>query len=86
MSKDCHKSKKLDALLGKHVRIEFFDGDINTGKLKVSPRRTGHYAIERAGKGDLEFRKTHVKRIEEVFNGRVVNYIFLDDIKGGKNG
>ena len=84
MSKDCHKSKKLDALLGKNVRIEFFDGDIDTGKLKVSPRRTGHYAIGRAGKGDLEFRKTHVKRVAEVPNGLKARYTITDEfLRGG---
>jgi len=84
MSKDCHKSEKLDALLGKDVRIEFFDGDIDTGKLKVSPRRTGHYAIERAGKGDLEFRKSHVKRITEIPNGLKAKYTITDEfLRGG---
>lgn len=82
-SRSCHKSAKLDALIGKRVMIIFFDDDVQEGKLKVSQNHKGRYSIERDGKGDLDFRKSHVKRIAEIPNGLKARYAITDDILRG---
>ena len=82
-SRNCHKSAKLDALIGKRVMIIFFDDDVQEGKLKVSQNHKGHYSIERDGEGDLDFRKSHVKRIAEIPNGLKARYTITDDVLRG---
>lgn len=57
-----HESNKLNALLGKKVRITFFDGDIAEGTLQRDMYRINHYHVE--GKDSITFRKSHVKKIE----------------------
>lgn len=59
-----HESEKLNALLGKRVKIVFFDGDEEIGILGRS-NYSQRYKITRNGKGDLCFYKTHVKSIKE---------------------
>lgn len=56
----CHESEKLNRLLGKNVRVVFFDGDIREGVL----RRSKYQAPYRVG--NLVFYKSHVIRVEEV--------------------
>ncbi len=61
-----HESEELNALLGKKVQITFFDNDIKTGILQRAEYKQGRYEVD-----NLSFRKTHVKKIEEVAgNGR----------------
>lgn len=62
MINKCHESKQLNALLGKTVRIVFFDDDVLTGELDKSGFGD-RYQISHK-KGVLTFRKTHVKRVE----------------------
>lgn len=61
-----HESAALNALLDKHIKIEFYDGDVRCGVLEKStaPHIEG-YAI-----GNLHFRKSHVKKILEARNGK----------------
>ena len=80
---NCHASAKLDALLGKRVMIVFFDDDVQEGKLKVCQNHKGCYSIERDGEGDLDFRKSHVKRIAEIPNGLKARYTITDEILRG---
>lgn len=58
-----HEDKRMNALLGKRVRILFFDGDTEEGILERS-EYSRRYALKRALKGTLCFYKSHVKKIE----------------------
>ena len=67
------RDKKLDALLGKKVQIEFTDGTFASGVLhwneRFTPETPYHsqvYMLERVTGGLLEFRKGHVKRVMRV--------------------
>lgn len=58
--KNCHESEQLNALLGKQVKITFFDDSVETGELKrgwMGYRYRVNYT---------EFYKSHVKKISEV--------------------
>ena len=55
----CHQDEKLNALIGKRVKITFFDGTVENGiLLRKFPYP---YQINY-----LAFFKSHVKKIEEV--------------------
>lgn len=69
--KDKHRSDKLDAMLGRNVRIYFTDGMRAEGVLGycekldlMHGRLPGEYFLQRP-QGDILFRKTHVKKIFE---------------------
>ena len=64
--KNCHKSEKLDALLGKKVKIIMYDGAIHTGVLRKDTY-SDRYRVERNGKGGLCFYKTHIRKVEEAW-------------------
>lgn len=55
-----HESKILNALLGKRVKIIFWDNSEACGTLKKSTIQQG-YAIE-----NLHFRKSHVKKVFQI--------------------
>lgn len=63
--KNVHESEKLNALLGKRVKIILFDNTIHTGILGKS-EYSGRYKLDRREmyKGALCFYKTHIKKIE----------------------
>lgn len=62
-----HESEKLNALLGKRVKIVLFDNTIHTGILGKS-EYSDRYKLDRRemriDRGDLCFYKTHIKKIE----------------------
>lgn len=63
--KNCHRSKELDALLGKRVKVVFKNGIVEIGVLgkdKYSER----YRVETRTCG-VCFRKTFVRKIEEAW-------------------
>lgn len=67
--KDIHRSARLDALIGKMVRIYFTDGSRGEGILGYSDRvditqglQAGEYFIRKPS-GNTVFRKSHVKKI-----------------------
>lgn len=59
-----HNSEKLNALLGKKVKLVLFDGCEHIGILEKSEHMPG-YKIVREYKGPIHFYKTHVKKIKE---------------------
>ena len=65
--KNVHKSEKLNALLGKRVKIVLFNNTIHTGILGKS-EYSDRYKLDRRemriDRGDLCFYKTHIKKIE----------------------
>lgn len=65
MKKYTHESEELNALLGKRVRIKFFDDDVLEGVLGKSMFRKNLYRIDH-NRGALTFRKSHVKKIEVI--------------------
>lgn len=64
MAKDIHRSKELDKYLGQKVKVTFWDNSIDEGILEYDVVRycKNKYSLNRR----LFFRKTHVKKIEEV--------------------
>ena len=62
MKKYSHESKELNALLGKKVKVTFFDGTTITGVLSRGTWKRDRYEI----KNSWTFRKSHVKKIEVV--------------------
>ena len=60
-----HESEKLNALLGKKVKIKMFDNREYIGILGRS-EYSKRYKIDRPYKGALHFYKTHIKKISEV--------------------
>lgn len=58
--KNCHESEQLNALLGKQVKITFFDDSTQTGELKRGEFRN-RYRVNYT-----EFYKSHIKKISEV--------------------
>lgn len=60
-----HESEKLNALLGKKVKIIMFDNREYCGILGRS-EYSKRYKIDRPYKGALHFYKTHIKKITEV--------------------
>lgn len=67
--RNVHESEKLNALLGKRVRIVLHDNTIHTGILGKS-EYSGRYKLDRREmyKGDLCFYKTHIKKVEVMHN------------------
>lgn len=64
---------RLDSLLGKKVKIEFTDGDVRAGTLGWNERMESPsymhpqmYFITTCTGMVVEFRKKHVKSVEEV--------------------
>lgn len=53
-----HESEKLNSLLGKKVKVKFYDDDIRIGILQKSKYHSGYYTID-----NLEFRKSHVVKV-----------------------
>ena len=64
--KNCHRSEKLEALLGKRVKVVLHDGSVYRGILGKDVY-SERYKIERNHKGAMSFYKTHVKKIEEMW-------------------
>lgn len=67
--KDIHRSEKLDAFIGRSVRVYFTDGSRHEGILGFSEKldinhgyRAGEYYLNKP-QGAVIFRKTHVKKI-----------------------
>lgn len=64
-----HESEELNALIGKRVRITFFDGQISAGVLEKDETNKGCYCIDALDSHGLPvkiiFRKTHVEKIED---------------------
>ncbi len=56
-----HESEELNALLGKKVKITFFDDTTIIGVLTRAEWKTDRYQVQ-----NWTFRKTHVKKIEVV--------------------
>ena len=65
MKKYTHEDEKLNSLLGKNVKIVFFDGKVYKGKLQRDKWGRSRYSIPCQG-GTLTFRKTHIKEVVEV--------------------
>ena len=63
---NCHKSKKLEALLGKRVKLVLHDGSVYTGVLSKD-QYSERYKIERNYEGPMCFYKTHVRKIAEAW-------------------
>lgn len=63
-----HESEILNGLIGKRVRITFWDDDVDEGILGRS-EYSQRYSLKRAFKGDVCFYKSHVKKVEELQNG-----------------
>ena len=63
MMSKVHEDERLNSLLGKRVRITFFDGDVYEGILGRSDY-SQRYALKREAKGDVHFFKSHVKKVE----------------------
>lgn len=62
MMKYSHESEELNALLGKMVKITFWDDTTATGILSRGTWKRDRYEI----KNSYTFRKTHVKKVEVV--------------------
>ena len=60
-----HESEKLNALLGKKVKIKMYDNSEEEGVLGRSEYNKG-YKLVRPFKGNLHFLKSHIKKISEV--------------------
>ena len=71
--KATHRSKELDALLNKKVKITFFDDAVIIGILIwndycVAPRyllRASYY-VKQSNGIYYRFRKSHIKRVEKI--------------------
>jgi hypothetical protein len=59
-----HESQKLNALLGKKVKIVMFDDDVYTGILERDKDHKGSYFVN--GLQPISFRKSHIKKIEDI--------------------
>ena len=56
-----HESEELNTLLGKKVKVTLFDDTVITGVLTRAEWKPNRYEV-----ANYIFRKTHVKKIEEV--------------------
>ena len=56
-----HESEELNALLGKKVKVTFFDDTTITGILTRAEWKSGRYEC-----ANYSFRKTHIKKIEVI--------------------
>ena len=59
--KDKHESEVLNKLLNKQVRIEFKDGKVKSGYLRISQFGFGYYL--QMPEGNIHFAKSLVKKI-----------------------
>ena len=57
-----HESEALNALLGKKVKVTLFDDTVITGILTRAEWKPDRYQVK-----DWTFRKSHVKKIREVW-------------------
>lgn len=64
MRKYTHESPELNALLGKQVRLTFFDGDVVSGILEKDYWHKNCYHIR--GSRCITFYKSHVTKIEKI--------------------
>jgi hypothetical protein len=55
--KNSHDDAKLNSLMGKNVRVTFFEGTQSVGKLERD--FDGKYRVD-----NWRFRKSHIKKIE----------------------
>ncbi len=60
-----HEDERLNALIGKRVRITFWDGDVGRGVLGRS-EYSQRYVLRRGLEGNVCFYKSHVKKVEEL--------------------
>ncbi len=67
MKRYTHEDEKLNSLLGKNVKITLFDGVVYEGKLGRDAWDKSYYSIHYNNGGTLAFRKTHVKKVVEVW-------------------
>lgn len=58
-----HRSEKIERLRGRYCRITFTDGRQAEGTVYFSELRE-RYALKDVKRGDIFFRKSHVKKIE----------------------
>lgn len=63
---NCHKSEKLEALLGKLVKLVLHDGSVYIGFLGKD-MYSERYRISSKHNGPMCFYKTHVRKIEEAW-------------------
>ena len=61
---DIHRDKKLDALLGKQVRVIWYDGKVSMGLL--SSYEDGYYRLLEFSGSAWLLRKSHVKKISRI--------------------
>lgn len=59
-----HESQKLNALLGKKVKVVMFDNEAYIGILERDKYHKGCYFLE--GERLISFRKSHIKKIEDI--------------------
>lgn len=64
MRKYTHESPELNVLLGKQVRLTFFDGDVVSGILEKDDWHKNCYHIR--GSRRITFYKSHVTKIEKI--------------------
>ncbi|MBQ8426868.1 MAG: hypothetical protein IJX16_03795 [Clostridia bacterium] len=64
MRKCTHESPELNALLGKQVRLTFFDGDVVSGILEKDEWHKSCYHIRGARR--VTFYKSHITKIEKI--------------------
>lgn len=62
MKKYTHESQTLNSLLGRRVKITFFDNTVARGILSRATYYLNYYHIE--GIDSIDFRKSHIKKIE----------------------
>ena len=65
--KNVHESEELNALLGKNVKITFWDNSIKQGRLGRS-EYSNRYKLDVPYKGGYHFYKTHIKKIEVFYD------------------
>lgn len=61
---DIHRDKKIDNLIGRQVRIVWFDGEVTEGYL--SKYDHGYYYILSYQGESFRFRKSHIKKISRI--------------------
>ena len=63
--KNCHRSERLDALIGKRVKVVFKNGIVETGVLGED-KYSDRYRLATRTCG-VCFRKTYVRKVEEMW-------------------
>lgn len=59
----CHRSDKLDAVLGEDVTIHFTDGEVAFGTLKWNPSREMYTLCRYWAEPNIVFRKSIVRKV-----------------------